>query len=773
MTSLKRFGMLLLSSFVYTVSLWAQAASNDLKINVSSKEGGNPLSAVYIQAGKNHYISDVNGNCNLPGTLNPLDSVIVRCLGYEVFQTTIQQIRYTQPFRIQLHLKENNLDEILITAQRKSFSSNAVSENLNEEMLRRDFGKSFAATLQQVKGVSAIETGATVAKPVIHGMHSQRILIVNNGVRQRGQQWGDDHAPELDMNTAGSIGVLKGADAVRYGSEALGGVVVLENRLLPYQRRQIKGTFSSLYGSNGRRYALSGFMDGAFPFLKDLAWRFQGTYINAGDRATPHYLLNNTGMREKDFSLALGYNKKKYGMDVFYSRFDTRLGVLYSSQMGDVDLLKERIALGRPVQVEPFTRKIDVPHQDVVHHLLRGSAFFTPGHWGTIRMQYAYQTDHRNEFHARRNNLSHIPSLSLDLVSIQADIGWKHHYATRWESEIGLHYASADNTNMPGTGVVPIIPNYVETNTGIFAIQKYTAEKWSAEAGVRFDHQYSNADGIDTYSRRYGSKRYFSNFTYNAGGKYHFSKHLNLVSNVGVAWRAPHAYELYSNGLDHAAGIYAVGDSSLLSERSAKWITSLNYASSHVQFSIDTYFQWVRNFIYDEPGKEYMTIISGVYPVFKYKQTHAFFRGVDADFNWNPIKNMQYNLMGSMIWVNESSTGRYLPYIPALRIMQSVRYTYPLENKKGETHIHFKHRYVAKQRRFDPQTDLIGVSPPAYHLFGLEAGYTLPMKNNRKVSVLAAVENLFNKEYKEYTNRFRYYAHDVGRDIRFSVVWQF
>lgn len=41
--------------------------------------------------------------------------------------------------------------------------------------------------------------GLLLPNPVIHGLHSNRILILNNEVRQEGQQWGADHAPEIDL----------------------------------------------------------------------------------------------------------------------------------------------------------------------------------------------------------------------------------------------------------------------------------------------------------------------------------------------------------------------------------------------------------------------------------------------------------------------------------------------------------------------------------------------------------------------------------------------
>ncbi len=744
---------------------------SSLEIKVCDKESNTPLANAHIHFEESNYITDMNGIAVITDKPGGSGKVNIHYIGYEEFSTPIDEIRRRQPFVAKLKPKLNALEDVVVRTQRKSAIANTVSESVYENDIRKMLGKNFASAIEQIKGVNTVKSGITVAKPIIHGMYGNRILIVNNGVRQKGQQWGDDHGPELDLNAAGRVDIVKGAAAVRYGSEALGGVILTETKPLPYNRKKTGGYLSSAYGTNGKRYAVTGYMDGNIS--RDFAWRIQGTHIKGGDRSTANYLLNNTGMYENDISAALGYRREKYGIEAFYSRFDTKLGVLFSSQMGDVELLKKRIALGRPVKTGPFSREIDVPSQKVVHQLFKMSAFYNSGKPGRFGLQCAYQSDRRNEFHSRRNNLSHIPSLSLKLDAVAFDINWERRYAEHWKSETGIRHEHTENTNNPGTGVVPIIPNYVENDFGIYGFQKYTCETWSAEAGIRFDRQYTDSRGIDAYSQSYGGNRRFSNLTYNIGGEYRFPGNFTLVSNMGWAWRAPHVHELYANGLEHASGMYVEGDSAMISERTVKWITSLSYSGKVFGFSTEFYLQKIKNFIYDEPVKRYMTVISGTYPVFKYRQTDAFFRGVDMELRWEPFANLKYHATAGMVWANESSTGNYLPYIPSLRIMESLKYNFPETGRFKAIRLMLTHRYTGKQRRFDPETDLIDHSPPAYHIFGGEAGFSVSGNKNNKIDFSVIAENLFNKEYKEYTNRFRYYAHDSGRDIRISVAWQF
>ena len=668
--------------------------------------------------------------------------------------------------------KEQNIGEIVVTGVRQQASINSVSNKIDESLIDRSMGKSLASILEHVSGVSSIQTGTTVAKPVINGMYGNRILIVNNGARQTGQQWGVDHAPEIDQNSSGSIEIIKGAESVRYGSEALGGIIVMNQKALPYGQTALSGHLRTLYGNNGKRYSVVAQAEGTMPFSKNLAWRLQGTYANSGDQSTAKYMLNNTGYREHDFSASLGYKLNALKLEGYYSMYNLKLGVLNSAQLGSEDLLKERIALGQPAEVYPYSRHINYPFQQIVHHTAIGKVYFDAGKYGNFFWQIAFQADDRQENRIRRMNLSYIPAVSMYLTSFQNQLKWNLAY-NKWNTEAGASYLHIRNRNQTGTGVVPLIPNYTEYDLGIYAIQKYRNGNWTAEAGIRFDNQETRASGYDYTGKLYGGHHVFSNFSYNLGTSYRFNEQLKLTSNLGLAWRAPHVHELYSNGNELGSGMFVIGDSTMHSEQSTKWVTSLSYRSAFAEVRVDAYLQWINGYIYDEPLKgRYVTVISGSYPLFQYKQTDAFFRGIDFDVRLRPIQHVEYHLLSGLIWANEKQTGNYLPYIPSARFDHDITWE-DIRVGKGNAWLQLKHRLVLKQTRFNPANDLIDFTPPTYNLFGLEAGIDWPLGERNKLRMLLAADNLFNKEYKEYTNRSRYYAHDMGRDIRFSIGWFF
>ena len=116
--------------------------------------------------------------------------------------------------------------------------------------------------------------------------------------------------------------------------------------------------------------------------------------------------------------------------------------------------------------------------------------------------------------------------------------------------------------------------------------------------------QETRASGYDWTGSPYGGTRKFNNVSYSLGGHYQLSRRWRLTSNFGLAWRAPHVYELYSNGNELGSGMFVRGDSAMHSERSYKWISSSVTATGCSASVWTVTWQWVDGYIYDGPEKE-------------------------------------------------------------------------------------------------------------------------------------------------------------------------
>ena len=153
-------------------------------------------------------------------------------------------------------------------------------------------------------------------------------------------------------------------------------------------------------------------------------------------------------------------------------------------------------------------------------------------------------------------------------------------------------------------------------------------------------------------------------------------------------------------------------------------------------------------------------------------QSDALFRGGDLAVGIPISKNLEYHSNLSLVYADDQHTKAYLPQIPPLQLSQSLKWNIPTSVFKN-FYAKVEHQYFAKQRRFNPDFDLVVDSPDAYHLLGLKIGAELEYNNKKSVKFFLGVENLTNALYKNYTDRLRYFIHGKGIDIQFKTQFNF
>ena len=244
---------------VGSVSLFppGQETSDDdlVTICVVAEQSQEPLTGAVVRCeGVNPAITDTEGRCviKLKHGANKL-KVTVSYIGYKTF-TRLVTIPEDRKITLQLKDDSKQLDNVTVTALQRHTSVLQQSSAISQEALEKGGATSLAKLLETIPGVSSISTGNTIAKPVIQGMHSSRILLMNNGVRLESQSWGADHAPELDYTGSSMVEVVKGAECIRYGFGAMGGVVLLNDAPLPYGNKALKvnGNVNLGYDTNAR-----------------------------------------------------------------------------------------------------------------------------------------------------------------------------------------------------------------------------------------------------------------------------------------------------------------------------------------------------------------------------------------------------------------------------------------------------------------------------------------------------------------------------------------
>lgn len=664
------------------------------------------------------------------------------------------------------------LSSVTVSAQRLDAGQVQAKADLTGYELDRLRSVSLAQSIQSVAGVRMLQTGPGVSKPVIHGMHGNRISIYNNGIRQEGQEWGVDHAPEIDPFSANRIRVIKGTAALQYGLGSMGGVVLSEPAPLPTSAG-LKG--EALLGgqTNGRQGTAASQLEGGFEKIEGLGWRVQGSLHRGGDWNAPRYQLSNTGSAQGGLSAALGYHLNQVQVSAYYSFFQSEWGVLRSAHIGNVSDFLEAIGRDTPIYVTPFTYTIDAPRQWTRHHLAKAEATYRSDKWGILSLVYGFQQNDRQEYDIRRAGRSARPALDMALGTHQTTFSWKPVITnSEWHTTLGLAFQYQQNRNVPGTGVRPLIPWFNSTTAGAFGMVRYHREQWEVEAGARYDFRQLLIKRFDAQDQLITEELPFGGFSGSLGFALHSSPFWTARMQAGATFRPPHVSELYSEGLHHAVASIEQGDPSLQSEKALKGIAGLEiHPGRRLNIQAEAYYHYIRDYIYLEPLPEPQLTIRGVFPVFQYMQTDAVLWGIDADAEWEFVRRLSLNLKGSMLRARDLSRQAYLIYMPADRGELELRYD--LETNKKITDAHFSAGIsrTAAQTRFPEEMDLLD-PPGAYTLVHASASCRV-LLGKRALSLFLNASNLLNTSYRDYLNRLRYYADEPGRNIELKIKVEF
>ncbi|GMQ27572.1 TonB-dependent receptor [Algoriphagus confluentis] len=748
----------------------AQKCNLSLRGKILHQENDNPIEAAYVMVMETRTgaASDANGNFIIrdlcPGTY----TITVQYIGHKEIRTTLELTgsSINQTFRM---MEESiGLEGVDVHGHRESVQTTTAVTSLYGETLLESRGESLGESLKRVAGVTTFSTGSTISKPVIHGLHSNRIMILNNGIRLEGQQWGAEHAPEIDPFLADEITVIKGAETVRFGPEAMGGVILVNPPSLPTSK-QNQTDIHLLGGTNSRMGNISAAYTGGSEKIKGLGYRVQGSAKRAGNVRTPNYYQANTGMAEYNFSGSVGYSSQKLGAELYYSFFNTEIGILRDSHTGNLSDLQEIINNGEPFIKPDFTYEINNPKQVVSHHLAKVKTHYHLSPEWKINFQYGFQLNQRQEFDRRRGELNSRPSLDLELFTNTLDLFVDHTRKNTWSGSIGVNVIQQANSNVPGTGVTPLIPNYDMVNAGIYAMEKYLKGPLELEGGLRYDFRTVSAARFVGNELQEADLDY-QNFSAFFGGRYQLSPYFSFTSNLGTAWRPPNINELFSQGLHHGAAAVEIGDPNMVSENSLKWVNGLEYESKKALIELTAYANRINNYIYLNPTGETFVSLRGTFNVYEYLQADAFFYGVDLSGSYSFTDQFSGYLKGSIIRARNIEENNYFPFIPSDRMDWGLSYQFGNKAQPNANRITLSNLLVAEQTR-EPDFDL-APAPPAYALFNLGYQRKIQLGDN-SLNVGLQVTNLFNTEFKEYMNRFRYFTADMGRNLLIKLNYQF
>lgn len=668
----------------------------------------------------------------------------------------------------------NMLDGVQLVQKPHQATTQSV-QVIKQQSIQKNANKNLGNLLESLTGVTTLKNGNSIAKPVVHGLYGSRVMVLNNNVVQSGQQWGNDHAPEIDPLMAGSVEVLKGVAALEYQGSGLGAVVNVLPRKIKNDAH-LHGSFLYLGESNGlgnnTNFSLQ-------QKRKSLGWEVTGTLKKYGDAQTPDYYLNNTGFTEANIALQLEYDFSEQWLSKWYvSSFNTNLGVLRGSHitLNESDYTEQVINAEVPQFTEEnFSYAIDAPRQEVHHHLLKWENILKKDEDEKYIFTYAGQIDKREEYDVRRAGRSDVPALGL--LQQQHFLEAKHQkiHENDLETKKGVQYTFTDNTNNPDTGILPLIPDYLSHQLGGYVLLDKELDDWRFELGARYNFTYQSVAYINRNIER-DIKNYvnlFHNYSVAGGVNYLTDKNYDWSFNVGLTSRNPDVNELYSYGLHQGVSGFEVGDPNLKKETGIKTTLGLKGDVNQKWFYEGLiYVHYIDNFIYLQPQNEFLKTIRGTFSVFNYVQTDARLVGFDFGTNYLFSDELSVGAKYSFLKGDNLTEDEPLIYMPANNALATINY-------KGDSSDGFlkdvslglEYRYVWKQVHLLGGQD-IKSAPNAYQLLNFDFEKQIYI-HHTSVKLYGGIDNVLNVTYRDYLNRTRYFADDLGRSFSLGLRVKF
>lgn len=646
----------------------------------------------------------------------------------------------------------------------------------SEEYIKTRAENSLMTTLSNLAGVNAIEIGQGFSKPMIRGLAFNRVAVIENNVKQQGQQWGADHGLEIDQMNVDKIEIIKGPASLEYGSDAIGGIV-----LISPQKIYTEGVTTSLLLNTRSNNALLGGSLGIHYRKSNKYIRTRLTYQNYGDYKVPadsftylNYVLpihggylKNTAGFERSVNILGGIEREKWDYRLSISNVYSKMG-FFAGAHG--------LPSSNKLQDDGNRRNIDYPYQTVNHFKVISNSIYHQAN-RKLYLDFSYQNNLRKEYsiphtHGSKPFIPGNLELEMNLHTFSA--------ITKLEVQQNkLQYTLGQNTEYQQNiidGYSFLLPRFNQLNTGIFIHTDYMfSQKLRFCGGLRLDYgrihlnQFIDTTVSKSYQRAPELNNSYWDYSFSSGISYFPNSNIGLKLNIGKSFRMPTANELGSNGVHHGTFRYELGDSLLLSEKSYQLDLGFEIGSGkRIAFSVNGFYNYFPNFIFLEPTGKYSLIgntgeiinLPDVGQIYKYTQAEAIRFGGEASLRFNFAKWLGYESNAEYVYAKNVETKHPIPFTPPLSIRNEVQF------KVSKFKLIVNQRYNAPQNRV--RNELKTPSSLIYNT-------TLFAKTSNKKNELVltfGIQNILNTRYYNHLSFYRFLnLPEQGRNFTFTLLY--
>jgi len=786
-----------MNRFVLSISLlfvlsfgYADPGTGSLSGKVTDKTGS-PLSGatIYIPDLKLGVVADTSGYYHFNSLPSGKYLIEVHSIGFKTFTRTVV---VSGPVTADFSLTDAYVEEsaVVVTGLSKAtqIKRNPVPiVSISHDYLATNLSTNAIDAIAKIPGIRAVTTGPNISKPFIRGLGYNRILTLYDGIRQEGQQWGDEHGIEVDQYGVDRVEVIKGPASLSFGSDALAGVVnliptqpapegkMIGDLILDYQTNNKFLGGSAMLGStkNGLEWMARISHKQAVDYKDRIDGRVFGTAFNETDAGASLGLHRKWGYSHLDFVLFDDLQEIPDGSRDSATRRFTR-------QLSEADTVREIVS-----NADLNSYKMEKLHQHVQHYRIYSGNSFTLGDAGRLQVNLGFQRSVRREF--SHPVLNDIPGLYLQLNSVTYDVKYFLPEFDNWNITAGLNGMYETNNSTDGTEFV--IPSYHQFDIGPFLLAKRSFDKLDISGGVRFDSRafnnfslYTRPDPVTGFDKPVSGadtaganpqftslKKTFSGVSASLGATYNFSDHFSVKANLARGFRAPNISEISANGVHPGTGIYQLGNPDFKPEFSMQEDIGFVYSSHYVVMTLDLFNNFISNYIYNQK----LTTAAGVDSMdgsgdtyFRYVASRAQLNGGEFSIDIHPVKELHFENSFSLVYgTNKGAqpkslgdSAKYLPFIPPAHGLSELRWEFGSKTSRlSHAFVKVQMEYSAAQNKvmlaYNTETPTAG-----YTLFNAGVGARLADKKGKTiVNVYLMGNNLFNTAYYDHLSRLKYF----------------
>ena len=734
-------------------------------IDAKSKE---PLagSSLFLSDLRVGVIADINGNYFFNNIPVGHHLVEISHIGYTSEVEHIDIEKNTEKiFSLQPSAVENQAVVITGVSNATSIRKTPIAiTSIRRMELMQTTSSNIIDALSKEPGISQSTTGPGISKPIIRGLGYNRVVVIGDGVRQEGQQWGDEHGIEIDELSVNRVEILKGPASLMYGSDAIAGVIHLISNT-PTTPGTIKGNLLTNFQSNNNLFSLHSNVSGN---RKNISWNFYQSMKSAKDYKNKFDgRVLNSRLNEKNFGGFVGVNKSWGFSHIFFSAFNQKVGLVEGNRDDATgkfllfgNSVFERIATSSDLN----SRILLAPFQQIRHYkVVNENNFYIKN--VRLKTNIAFQNNIRKEF--GNPEMQSAAGLIFDLKTMNYNLQLVLPEKREWHTTFGLNGMYQNNQNK---GEEAIIPDYNLVDAGSFVYTQRFFKNATLSTGLRLDHRIMNTKELveNNVVRFPRNNISFSNLSASAGISFEPADFFTLKINIARGFRAPNLAELASNGAHEGTNRYEYGNRDLKSETSKQFDFGVQVDYDHLNFKINLFYNRINDFIFYNKlrsvssGDSTLLVDGERLLTFRYNQQDAKLSGLEMNLDIHPHPLDWLHFENSVSFVDgrfdKKIDGTFnLPMIPATRWISDLRANFR-KTGKALRNLYFK---IEMDKSFDQHKPFFAynteTSTSAYTIVNSGIGADIISKKEKIIcSIHLAGMNVTNTAYQNHLSRLKY-----------------